>query len=95
MERRRDVHNVGSRHLPPRELWLFTPGKDERLPTPLDERGLVDPAALLEIVKSTIDPAFTWESDEKPDAHHLYWEHNLYPNDPYASSIRRFFVIYL
>ena len=65
--------------LPPPEVWDFRPHIDEPFPTPIDERGLVDTDALIALVKSTVDPSFTWEPSERPDAHHLYWEHNLYP----------------
>ena len=72
-------------YLPPPEVRLFTPGKDEPLETKLDDRGLVDVDAFIAAVKSTVDPEFRWEPSERPDAHHLYWEHNLYPNTPDAS----------
>lgn len=69
-------------HVPPPEVWRFTPGKDEPLPTPMDERGLVDVDRLIGLVQSTIEPEFSWESSARPDAHHLYWEHNRYPGKP-------------
>ena len=54
-------------YLPPPDVWHFTPGKDEPLPTPLDERGLVDVDALIATVRETIDPHFAWEPSERPD----------------------------
>lgn len=69
-------------HLPPPEVWRFTPGKDTPLPVPVDERGLVDIDRLIELVQSTVEPEFTWQPSEKPDAHHIYWEHNNYPDKP-------------
>lgn len=72
-------------YLPPSDVWQFTPGHDEPLPTPVDERGLVDADALIALVKATVDSDFTWEPSEKPDAHHLYWERNLYPSAPKAA----------
>lgn len=80
MERRLGDEHVPPLYLPPRELWRFTPGEDERLPTPVDERGLVDIEKLINLVKTTVDPSFTWESSEEPNKHHLYWRQGYYPN---------------
>lgn len=60
-------------HLPPRDLWLFDPtSTNELLQTPLDERGLVDPSALIALMKSTVDPEYKWQSSFT-DIHHLQW----------------------
>lgn len=81
MERRLPTDT--SLFLPPPDVWRFTPGKDEPLPTPVDERGLVDVDALITLVKTTVDPEFPWQSNERlDDVHHLYWERNRYPATP-------------
>lgn len=51
----------------------------ERIPTPTDERGLIDIPALLEAVKATIDPEYQWPTD--PSDHHFYWPEAAYPHD--------------
>jgi hypothetical protein len=79
MERRLGDDDVPPLYLPPRELWRFNPDEDERLPTPVDERGLVDVEKLINLVKITVDPAFTWRLDEEPNKHHLYWRKAFYP----------------
>ncbi len=82
MEQRQDVSHVPPLYLPPRELWRFNPDEDERLPTPVDERGLVDVEKLINLVKTTVDPAFTWKPSEEPNRHHLYWRQGYYPVEP-------------
>jgi hypothetical protein len=68
--------------LPPPDAWRFIPGKDEPLPTPLDERGLVDVDALIKLVNTTIEPECQWQPGQTVNIHHLYWEHNRYPATP-------------
>lgn len=64
-------------HLPPRELWLFDPSTEtELLPTPLDERGLVDMVGLIAVMKTTIAPGYEWTSPFT-DEHHLQWPRPL------------------
>lgn len=82
MERR--IPTEHSPHLPPREVWQFIPGIDEKIPTPVDEYGLVDVGKLLTVVKTTIDPGFAWDPHDIPNKHHLYWEHRNYPQRPNA-----------
>lgn len=84
MKRRQDAEYVPPLYLPPRELWRFDPDKDERHPTPVDERGLVDIKQLITLVKSTVDPAFTWKPSEEPNKHHLYWSSNYYSDETEA-----------
>jgi len=57
--------------LPPREHWLVDI-LDTQLETPVDERGLVDPHQLVELVKSTISPEYEWPN--RLSTHHLYWK---------------------
>ncbi|MFZ1258190.1 MAG: hypothetical protein WAQ25_01850 [Candidatus Saccharimonas sp.] len=61
-----------SYHLPPQDAWLHNPFISGRIPTPTDERGLVDFRTLIATVDATVDPAYTWPSD-KNDIHHLQW----------------------
>jgi hypothetical protein len=73
--------DMPSPHLPPPDLWLHNPYTDERIPTPLDERGLVDLRELIKQTKKTVDPSYDWQS-EFNDVHHLQWPNADYP---YAS----------
>lgn len=82
MALRRDVENVESQHLPPRELWLFDPSTHEKHPTPLDAHGLVDADELIKLVKSAFDPSYVWRLGQLVDRHHLNWRHGNYPNLP-------------
>ena len=63
--------------LPPRETWAHNPETQGLLPTPVDERGLVDLDALVATVRSTVEPGHQWESPFN-DVHHLQWESNRY-----------------
>lgn len=69
-------------HLPPRDVWLYDPEVNGRLPTPVDEYGFVDADALIAIGKSTIAPEFDWSLGETSDFHHMYWASSRYPNLP-------------
>lgn len=62
--------------LPPREFWRLP---DEPIETPVDERGIVDIERLVEQVKSTIDPEYTWHQADS--THHFYWPAALYPHE--------------
>lgn len=61
--------------LPPVEFRLTH--DNEKIPTPLDQRGLVDAKQLILDVNATIDPAFTWPA-EFNDNHHLQWPKAYY-----------------
>jgi hypothetical protein len=50
-----------------------------KIPTPIDERGLVDTDAVIAIAKSTVDPEYKWQKD--PDIHHFYWYEGWYPDN--------------
>lgn len=65
----RQLHVVRDR-LPPREVWLHDPARDGKLPTPVDEHGLVDLDQLVDLGKRTVDLRFDWQSREN-DIHHL------------------------
>ncbi len=72
MTEREEFARVVSDRLPPQEFWLHDPFNDEPLPTPLDERGLVDPVKLVKLVRSTVDPAWDFPSTFS-NRHHLQW----------------------
>jgi hypothetical protein len=63
--------------LPPRDVWLWDPEIEDKLETPLDERGLVDLDALVGMVRKTVTPSYQWESPFN-DIHHLQWEASRY-----------------
>lgn len=65
--------------MPPNDARIFRPDIDERIETPLDQRGLVDLDGLIEVVKQTVDPSFNWRSPFN-DVHHLQWYSALYHN---------------
>lgn len=73
--------DMPSPHLPPPELWLHNPHTDDRIPTPLDERGLVNLTELIKQTKKTVDPGYDWAS-EFSDIHHLQWPNADYANEP-------------
>lgn len=64
--------------LPPRDVWLIDPFK-EQLITPVDDRGLIRVDQLIADVKATIDPTYTWPGGL--EVHHMYWFNSWYPND--------------
>lgn len=78
IERGHDAYTVPTTHLPPRELWLFNPIEErELLPTPLDNRGLVDMMGLIALMKSTVEQGYDWKSSFT-DEHHLQWPDRWY-----------------
>lgn len=85
MATERNQNNKTSSHLPPRETWLFTPGRDNKFPTPTTDEGLVDIEQVLTLAKTTIAPDFEWGVDDVIDIHHFYWEHRKYPIEPEAA----------
>lgn len=79
MEMERQLHDLTpSPWLPPKEMWLHDPAKDGYLETPTDQYGLVDLDKLVELVKGTVHPEFSWESPFN-DVHHLQWYAHNYP----------------
>jgi len=66
-----------SRCLPPQEYWLVD-GRD-KLPTPVDDRGLVDTDLLIAQLLETIDPEYVWQG--KSNIHHFYWPDAEYPHE--------------
>lgn len=69
--------------MPPHELRLHNPKRDGLLPTPVDERGIVDVKKLITNVKATIEPEYRWKSLTN-DVHHLQWPSNRYADAPDA-----------
>lgn len=63
-------------HLPHPDYWLVDPEK-EKMDTPLDDRGLVDPYLLVKNVLSTLSSDFNPKFLK--DTHHLYWPKCFYP----------------
>jgi hypothetical protein len=55
--------------MPPDEAWIKDPL--EKMPTPMDSRGLIIVDELIEGVKSYIDPTYKYPT--KPSVHHIYW----------------------
>lgn len=78
-----------SPYYPPRDAWLIAPcNRLEKLPTPIDERGLVLIPDLIAAVDELVDPSFTWPlTNPPPDIHHAYWEAAWYPKVSRASII--------
>ncbi len=74
---REEYRRAPSSKLPPQEFWLHNPFKDEPLPTPLDERGMVDPVQLVKLVRSTVDPAWNFPKTFS-NRHHLQWPNAQY-----------------
>lgn len=62
--------------LPHPDYWEINPAK-EKIPTPVDERGLIDVPQLIDAVKETVSPGYVWAS--KLSIHHLYWPEADYP----------------
>lgn len=62
--------------LPPREARLIDP-KQEKIPTPLDERGLIDVSHLIVDVKATVNQSYEWPPGLS--VHHIYWPGFWYP----------------
>lgn len=67
-----------NRELPPREFWLFDP-KQEKIPTPVDHRGLVDSIKVAEILRSVIDRSYKFILPS--DDHHKYPNPDQYTDD--------------
>ncbi|HET8884602.1 MAG TPA: hypothetical protein VFM68_03980 [Candidatus Saccharimonadales bacterium] len=83
MRRKESSFRPPSPYLPPRDLCLFDPKKDGLLPTPVDERGVVDSQELIHMVKTTVDPSYQWTSPYN-DVHHTHWPGNRYKHTPNA-----------
>lgn len=62
--------------LPPQE---YRKPLTEKIPTPTDDRGLIDISELIRVVKATIEPEYEWPS--YASNHHFYWPGNAYPHD--------------
>lgn len=64
-------------HLPPPEALLIKRDPHNLIPTPVDDRGLVDTKGLLIEMAKTVDPSYKWESPFN-DVHHLQWPSRWY-----------------
>lgn len=66
--------------LPPPDVRLYDPLNNpthEKLPTPVDDRGLVHIPQLISDVKATISPEYEWP--HALSRHHFYWPAAGYP----------------
>jgi len=79
-------HTVSRDSLPPAEVRAYDPSRYGMLPTPLDERGLVDLDGLVMLAKSTVDPEYTWQSSFN-DVHHLQWHAGYYPRPKHDDEV--------
>jgi hypothetical protein len=73
---RMDDEALDSLWLPSREVWLKDP-RTQKIDTPTDDRGLIKIPQLIQDVKDTIDPSYTWSGPTSD--HHLYWPSAAYP----------------
>lgn len=80
VERMASHDKLSPAHWPPLEVLLHDPKKDGLIPTPVDERGLVNPKELIKTVKATATPDYTWTSLFN-DIHHLQWPASHYAYD--------------
>jgi len=80
-ERTDPLFKPPSAFLPPPDVWVHDPYKDDHIDTPLDERGLVDTGELIRLMKLSVDPSYTWDSPFT-DEHHLQWPNRWYDNNP-------------
>lgn len=64
--------------LPPHEYWLVDP-RQEKMPVPLDDRGLVDSLAVAQTLRSTIDPRYKFHL--KSDDHHEQHDEDRYKDE--------------
>jgi hypothetical protein len=62
--------------LPPLEYWLIDP--DEKLDTPVDSLGIVDPQATVALVRSCVDPRYRWSP--RLGVHHFVWPESAFPH---------------
>ncbi len=64
--------------LPPPDARLVNPHADDfmPLPTPLDERGLINIDVLIDQVKATVDSNYVWP--KHTSVHHFYWSESWY-----------------
>jgi hypothetical protein len=65
--------------LPPPHVRLTS--EEQQIITPLDDRGLIDIPELIQNVKETIHPDYTWPTKET-NVHHFYWPAAQYPYLP-------------
>ena len=70
-----ELWNPETAYLPPIEFRRLAPG--EKIPTPTDERGLIEIDRLIADLNKTIDPAYEWPKGLS--VHHFYWAGNKYP----------------
>lgn len=73
-----------SNSLPSREFCQIDLGNPEEyyhsLDTPVDERGLIDIPQLIQVVKTCVNPNYTWP--QELSVHHFYHPGSWYPYQP-------------
>lgn len=71
--------------LPPPDARLINPDRfpDHRIPTPVDDRGLIVVEQLISDVKQTVDPSYVWP--QGVSVHHFYWPAAWYQYEQSAS----------
>jgi len=70
--------------LPPPHLRLID-HRYEKIETPVDERGVVKPFELIDLVKQTVDPSWDWrEFSPPPNIHHYCWPRERYARDLFS-----------
>lgn len=79
---KRAISDIGldSEYLPDRWAQLIDPSK-EKIPTPLNEHGVVDIYATIAAVMETIHPDYVW-SPESINPHHFQWRADAYSREP-------------
>ena len=72
--------------LPPKQVRLYDPQELGKIPTPVDERGIVDVDKLISLGIETVNPNYDWRepftlSNRQAfhDIHHLHWPRVNYP----------------
>lgn len=74
-------------HLPPKHARLWDIAADGKLPTPLNEHGVVDLDGLVELGRRTIEDSYDWTSSLN-DIHHLQWPGAFYVEDELTQEFR-------
>jgi hypothetical protein len=63
----------GPAHLPPKKYWLVDPfDTNQKIATPVNELGLIQPKNYIETFKATIHPDYEWSMDEL-SVHHMFY----------------------
>ena len=79
----------GEPTLPPEDVRLIDLSylRCHKIPTPVDERGIVDTDRLIADVNATIDPSYRWSRQLSLD--HLYWPGTWYDGTSIGARFRQ------